>query len=264
MLTIARRAGLLSSAKVAYLHVIEPEDFMRTTIVPKAAAVLAAGFFIAAFTSPIHAEGKPMDRLVTVSATGYAYAEPDRASLTTGVTAEAETAAAALSANSERMQKVVAGLKEAGIDAKDIQTSNFQLEPRYTHPRDGAAPEINGYRASNQVTVGVRDLATLGPLFDKLVTLGANQMHGLSFEASKAEALKDTARQEAMANARRRAELLAAAAGAEVGEVVTISEESGYSGPRPMAMRAARADSVPMEAGTETLEARVTVTWRLK
>lgn len=205
-----------------------------------------------------------MDRLITVSATGYAYAEPDRATVSTGVAAEADTAAAALSANTELMQKVVDGLKESGIDAKDIQTSNFNVEPRYTNPRDGTPPVINGYRVSNQVTVLVRDLKGLGGLLDRLVTLGANQIGGLSFEVSKAETLKDEARKEAVANARRRAELLATAAGAEVGEVVTISEEMSYGGSRPVAMRAAKAESVPIEAGTETLEARVTVTWKLK
>lgn len=238
---------------------------MRPMIVSRPAALLAAASLFFALTTTLHAdEGKPMDRLITVSATGYAYAEPDRASLSAGVTAEGETAAAALSANTELMQKVVGGLKEAGVDAKDIQTSNFHLEPRYTHPRDGTAPAINGYRVSNQVTVLVRDLKALGGLLDKLVGLGANQVHGLSFEVSKAETLKDEARKEAIANARRRAELLAAAAGAEVGEVVTISEEVAYGGPRPVAMRAAKAESVPVEAGTETLEARVVVTWKLK
>lgn len=237
---------------------------MRPLTSPMPVALLAAASLLIALASPLRAEEKPMDRLITVSATGYAYAEPDRATISAGVAAEADTAAAALSANTELMQKVVDGLKESGIDAKDIQTSNFNVEPRYTNPRDGTPPAINGYRVSNQVTVLVRDLKALGGLLDKLVTLGANQVNGLSFEVSKAETLKDEARKEAVANARRRAELLAGAAGAEIGEVVTISEDMGYGGPRPVAMRAAKADSVPIEAGTETLEARVTVTWKLK
>lgn len=237
---------------------------MRTITTPTPTVLLAAVFLLVALASPLRAEEKPMDRLITVSAAGYAYAEPDRATVSAGVAAEADTAAAALSANTELMQKVVAGLKESGIDAKDIQTSNFNVEPRYRNPREGAPPTIDGYRVSNQVTVLVRDLKALGGLLDKLVSLGANQVSGLSFEVSKAETLKDEARKEAVANARRRAELLAAAAGAEIGEVVTIAEDVGYGGPRPMAMRAAKAESVPIEAGTETLEARVTVTWKLK
>ncbi len=234
------------------------------TIIQPAAALLAASFLVA-IAAPLRAEEKPMDRVITVSATGYAYAQPDQARLSSGVTAEAETAQAALAANTEKMKAVVAGLKESGIDAKDIQTSNFNVSPRYTSPKDGAAPVIDGYSVSNQVEVLVRDLKALGGLLDKLVSLGANQINGLSFVVSKAETLKDDARKEAVANARRRAELLATAAGAEVGDVVQISEETGYGGPRPMmAARAEKADFAPVEAGTETLEARVTVTWKLK
>lgn len=237
---------------------------MRPTIAPRVPALLAAASLLLTLATPLRAEDKPMDRLITVTASGYATAEPDQARLSAGVTAEADTAAAALSANTELMQKVVEGLKKSGIDAKDIQTSAFNVEPRYTNPRDGTPPVINGYRVSNQVTILVRDLKSLGGQLDTLVTLGANQVHGLTFEVSKEETLKDDARKEAVANARRRAELLAAAAGAEVGEVVTIAEDVSYGGPRPVAMRAAKAESAPIEAGTETLEARVTVTWKLK
>jgi uncharacterized protein YggE len=239
--------------------------FMRLTNATRPLALMAAALLLAV-TTPLRAEeAKSMDRLITVSATGYAEAEPDQARLSTGVTSEADTAAAALAANSELMKKVIAGLKENGVDAKDIQTSNFNVEPRYTDARDGGTPVINGYRVTNQVGILVRDLKSLGGLLDKLVTLGANQMHGLDFEVSKAETLKDEARKEAVANARRRAELLAAAAGAAVGDVVQIAEDVSYQGPRPMAMSSrAKADFAPVEAGTETLEARVTVTWKLK
>jgi uncharacterized protein len=239
---------------------------MRPLIAARPAAVFAAAALLFSLTAPLRAEDKLMDRLITVSATGYAYAEPDRARVSSGVASEAETARAALTANTEKMKQVVAGLKEAGIDAKDIQTSNFSVEPRYTNPQDGTPSKIDGYRVSNQVTVFVRDISAIGALLDKLASVGANQIYGLTFEVSKSETLKDEARKEAVANARRRAELLATAAGAEVGEVVSIAEDLQYSGPRPMAMARAAVskDSVPVEAGTETLEARVTVTWKLK
>lgn len=222
-------------------------------------------FSLAVLAAPVSAEDTSMDRTITVAATGYASAEPDRARVSSGVTVEAATAREALSANSEAMKAVIAGLKESGIDAKDIQTSTFNVEPRYTHPRDGTPPSVDGYRVSNQVEILVRDLSSLGELLDKLVTLGANQVNSLSFEVSEAETLKDSARKEAVANARRRAELLAEAAGAAVGDVMTINEEVRFDGPRPMAMRASMAqEAAPIERGTATLEARVTVTWRLK
>ncbi len=238
---------------------------MRLTTKLGPAVVFAAASAMLMFATPLRAEDKIMDRLITVSATGYVTAEPDQVRLSSGVTAEANTAEAALSANTEKMKAVVAGLKESGIDAKDIQTSNFSVNPRYTSPRDGAPPVIDGYVVSNQVEILIRDPKSLGALLDKLVSLGANQINGLNFVVSKEETLKDDARKEAVANARRRAELLAKAAGADVGEVVSIAEEVGYGGPRPMGMaRAAKMDAAPIESGSETLEARVTVTWKLK
>lgn len=207
-----------------------------------------------------------MERTVTVSASAEVAAEPDIARLSAGVASEADSAREALSRNTEAMRRLIEGLKGTGVDEKDIQTSAFNVEPRYTNPRDNRPPVISGYRVSNNVAITARDLKRLGELLDKLVTLGGNQIHGLTFDVSKAETLKDEARKQAIANALRRAKLYAAAAGAEVGAVVAISEETGHVvSPRPAMMgRAAMAQSVPIEAGSQMLEARVTVTWALK
>lgn len=213
----------------------------------------------------VKAQETRMERTITVSATGQAVAVPDMARVQSGVVAEAASAREALSANSAAMEKLIAGLKQNGVDGKDIQTASFRLEPRYTNPREGRPPVIDGYRAVNQVEVAVRDLDKLGLILDQLVTLGANQMNGLNFEVSTAETLRDEARKDAIANAKRRADLFAAAAGAKVGQVISISEGSA-SPPQPRfaAGRAAAMESVPVERGTETLVASVTVTWALE
>jgi uncharacterized protein YggE len=224
------------------------------------AAVLAA----AGSAGALAEEDSPMDRTVTVSASAEIAATPDIARIATGVTTEAATAREALSRNNEAMSKVVEGLKSAGIEPKDIQTGSFNVEPRYTSPRDNQPPVIDGYRVTNQVNVTARDLGRLGEVLDRLVTLGANQVHGLAFEVSKAETLKDDARREAMANAHRRAKLYAEAAGASVGEVVAIAEDAAAVAPRPYAMGRMAASAVPIEAGSVELSARVTVTWSLK
>lgn len=235
---------------------------MHATIV---ARTLAACVLTLAAGAAASAEEKPMQRTVTVSAAGQVSAEPDLARISTGIVTEAKAARDALARNSETMKALIAGLKSSGIEAKDIQTSSFHVEPRYTSPREGQAAAIDGYRVVNQVQVTARNLAKLGEVLDALVGLGANQMGGLAFEVSKAESLKDEARKEAMANALRRAKLLASAGGAEVGEVIAISEDVSDGGPRPLAMaRTAMAEAVPIERGTETLVARVTVTWALK
>jgi len=203
---------------------------------------------------------------VTVSATGTVAAEPDMAHVSTGVVSEAENARDALSRNSAAMKKLIEGLKAKGIAEKDIQTTSINVEPRYQQFKDGRPATIAGYRVVNQVRITARDLAKLGEVLDQAVTLGANQMGGIQFEVSNAETLKDQARKQAMENALRRAKLYAAGAGAEVGPVISISEEVHFAPPRPvpMARAALAAEAVPIEAGTQTLEARVHVTWSLK
>jgi uncharacterized protein YggE len=229
--------------------------------------ILAAALIALLPLSIGHAEDKNMERTITVSATGTAEAEPDRARITSGVSTEAPSARESLTANSEAMTKVIAALKAKGIDPKDIQTASFNVEPVMDYSKDGQAPKLRGYRVSNQVVVLVRDLDNLGTVLDDLVSAGANQIQGLAFEVSKAETLKDDARKDAIANALRRAKLLAEAAGAEVGQVLQISEDTTPESPVVFAaprFAKAQAASVPVERGTSTLEARVTTTWALK
>jgi uncharacterized protein len=228
------------------------------------AAFLLSWAALAGLSFEAAAEESRMERTVTVSATGAATAVPDEARIATGVVTEAATAREALTANNAAMAKLIAALKENGIEPQDIQTSGFNLNPRYTNPRDGQPPVIDGYQAANQVTVHVRDLNKMGEVLDKLVSVGANQMNGITFEISTAETLRDAARKDAVANARRRAELFAAAAGVKVGKVVSIVEGAMIE-PRPFvkAGRMAAMDAVPVERGTQSLEATVTVTWEL-
>ncbi len=234
---------------------------MRSLATSIRTAVVGLALFTAAPLA--QADDKAPRRSITVSASGTVSVEPDQARITSGVTADGASAREALTNNTAAMQKVIAGLKESGIDPKDIQTASFRVEPRYTRPIEGQAAKIDGYSVTNEVQVLVRDLDKLGDILDRLVTAGANQTAGLNFEVSKAETLLDEARQQAVANALRRAKLYAAAAGAEVGEVLTIVEGGGEP-PRPMVMaRAMKAEAVPIERGTETLEANVTITWAL-
>jgi uncharacterized protein YggE len=212
------------------------------------------------------AERQP-ERTVNVSATGSVKADPDVAHVSTGVVTEGATAREALDRNSAAMKSLIDGLKAIGIDAKDIQTTHIGVEPRYQQAtRDGRPPTIVGYRVTNQVRIVQRAIAKLGETLDKAVTLGANQIHGIQFEVSKAETLKDEARRAAMTNARRRADLYATAAGAQVDRVLAISETVFGGGPRPMGgnVRMAMAEAVPVEPGTQTLDVTVHVVWSLK
>ena len=228
-----------------------------------ALAVLLAG------AHPVLAEDKPMERTITVSATGMVQAETDEATIQTGVSSEAKTAREALTKNTEAIKQVIAELKAASIEARDIQTTQFNVEPVYVYPKEGRPPVVTGYRVNNSLGVRVRNLDRFGEVLDQLVTVGANQVNGIAFGVSKAEMLKDEARKTAMANAVRRAKLLAEAGGAELGDVLQIAEDVSFAGPQPVVFATAKvaaenAAVAPVERGSQQLEARVTVTWRLK
>lgn len=228
------------------------------------AVAMAASALLATNT---HAEDKKMTRTITVSASGRVSAEPDIVRLQAGLTTEAGTARKALAANNQVMRDLLEALDDAGINEKDVQTSNFNVSPRYSRPERGGTARINGYQVSNQVSVTVREIERAGEILDVLVQRGANQMSGMSFEVSNADKLKDKAREKAMKAARRRAELLAGAADADIGEVIAIAEDAPIHGPRPVAMhaRSMQAESsVPIASGSQELMARVTVTWALK
>jgi uncharacterized protein YggE len=191
------------------------------------------------------------------------------------VTSQGKTAAAALAANSADMNKVMAALKAAGIADKDLQTSNLNLNPVYAPQVVGpngmienTEPKIIGYQVNNQVTVRQRKLAEFGKVLDTLVTAGANQINGPSFELENSDAAMDEARAAAMAKARQRAELYAKAAGLKVKRIVSISEGGGFSPPMPVAYaRATSADMggapTPVAAGEVGLSASVAVQFEL-
>lgn len=182
-----------------------------------------------------------------------------------GVVTEATSASDALQQNSAAMQKVLDGLKKAGVAEKDIQTSRFDVQPRYSQQKSSSARQIAGYQVVNQVTVVVRKLEGLGGLVDKLVSLGANRFDGIQFEVSGFEKKKDEARRDAMKNALRMAKLYAEASGASLGDVLQISEGSGPSG-GPVVLGRARGAmaAAPVAPGEMELEVRVHVIWALK
>ena len=237
---------------------------MRTFTQALAGAALLVTAALMMARPGMAADGDKTERFVSVSATGSVVAVPDTAYITAGVLTEGDTARDALNRNNVATAKLIDGLKAASIAAKDIQTSQLSVSPRYTQSKEGRPATVSGYTVSNQVRVTVRDVKRLGEILDQAITLGANQMHGISFEVSTAESLKDDARKAAMQNARRRAELYATAAGVQLGQVLRISEDvRDVGGPMLQKSRAGLAN-VPVEAGTQTLEVEVHVTYALK
>lgn len=250
---------------------------MRARISPKfiahpasLAAAFAAALMLAAPASL--AQTVEPKRTITVQGEGTVSAKPDTASINAGVLAEAKTAREALSANTEKMTRVFDAIKSAGIKEEDIRTSGFSINAVYSHsPRkpDGSHedPKITGYRASNNVTVIIRDLDKVGSVLDELVTAGANNVNGVNFFIENPQSLMDDARRIAVEDALRRATILAGAAGANLGPVMTINESGGYR-PAPMMMRSMAMDesakAVPVAAGTQDITSNVNIVIELE
>lgn len=203
---------------------------------------------------------------LTVTGEGIVAARPDMATISLGVTTEGATAAAAMAGNSEELGRVLARLREAGIEDRDLQTSGLSLNPNWTQPRDGGTPQIRGYVASNLLTVRVRTLDRLGEILDRAVSDGANTLHGVSFGLTEPQPALDEARKRAVARAQATARLLTDAAGVTLGPVLSISEGNGYEPPRPMYREAAAlaAAPVPVAEGEVETSARVTMVFELR
>jgi len=204
-----------------------------------------------------------------ISVTGEATIStpPDLAHIDAGVASDAKTARDASEANNAAMAKVLQALKGANIDDKDIQTSRLSLQPQYASTASSrpGPTSIIGYRASNHVTVKLRDVAKAAGVIDTLVAAGANEIGGINFTVSQASKLLDEAREKAVADARRKAEIYAKAAGVTLGAPLIISEGGAPVIPLFRArMAPMAAASTPIAQGEETLSVSVNVTWAIK
>lgn len=218
---------------------------------------LAAGLLLAA---PARADSLPPAISVTGEAT--ISVPPDLAEVEAGVTSDAKTAHDASEANNATMGKLLLALKAAGIDPKDIRTSRLSLQPQNAPNRAGS-PAITGYRASNHVTVRLHDVTKVASTIDMLVGAGANDIGGINFMVSQASKLLDDARTQAVADARRKAEIYAKAAGVTLGAPLSISE-GGAPVPMFRAKVATAMAPTPVAPGEETLSVTVNVTWAIK
>ena len=207
------------------------------------------------------ASAQAAERTVTVTGEATVGVAPDTAVIRIGVSSQDKTAREAGEANARQMTSVLATIKASGIAERDIQTSRLSLQPQYD-PNKGGTARLTGFQATNQVTVRIRDIDSLPTVLDRAIGAGANEMSGIEFVVSEQSKLLDQARDDAIADARRKAELYARAAGAKVGQVVSISEE-GPAPPQPRPMQAVRAGAVPVAPGEQTLRAIVSVSYQL-
>ena len=227
---------------------------------------LLASAMIGALIAPSLADAPPPPML-TVTGEGSASAAPDIAIVSLGVVSEAANAQDALAANAKDMNAVVDTITGTGIEKKDVATSGLFVEPIYSDPSKdpNGQSRITGYRVSNQVTIRIRDIEKSGPLLDKVIAAGANRVNGISFEIGKSEALRDAAIKAAISEARRRAELMAEAAGVKLGPIQSISANDGGGPPvfRAMAMKDMAMPAPPVMSGTQEITANATIVYTI-
>lgn len=221
-------------------------------------AVLAVGGCDAS-SGPVAGSGDP--RQVTVVGEGQVQGVPD--TLTTNVAMEfiAADVSSALNQSSQRQQAVIDALVAAGIDRKDISTTQVSVQPQFG--TDGASNTIAGYRASNTIDVKIRDLDTASQTLTLIAETGgdATRINSVAFSIEDDSDLVRDARAEAFNDAKNRAQQYADLSGLSLGEVISISEESGSTPPRPMPRAAMEA--VPLEPGQQAVNFSVTVIWEL-
>ncbi|MBB4956044.1 uncharacterized protein YggE [Agrobacterium vitis] len=213
------------------------------------------------------------EAVINVSGEGEATLAPNMAIMQLGVVSEDEAAAQALKDNNLAMARVLKMLTDQGLADRDIQTSGFDITPRYKHvPDDKPAPQppaIEGYSVSNGLTVRVRDLAKLGGVIDGAVGLGVNQAGSIQFTNDKPELAISDARKQAMEDALAKAKTLTEAAGVKLGRIVSINENSARPFEQAMMMKTGMARDMaaaptPIAAGENTYRVTVNVTFALE
>lgn len=204
---------------------------------------------------------------ITVTGEGRITTVPDMATINLGVSTQARTSAEALTANSKALKQVLSEIQGAGIAERDIQTSGLSLSPVWSKnsSSSGGARNIVGFAVGNQVTIRIRKLDTVGSILDLVVKNGANQFHGLVFGVQEPGPAEDEARRLAVEEAMRKADLMAGAAGVELGAILQMNEY-GSPGVRPMMARAdmMMSDSMPIAGGEVSIGASVTMVYEIK
>jgi uncharacterized protein YggE len=241
----------------------------------KTRSILLASLFALALLvsacgpTTINQEAPPPQRTLSVSGTGIANLTPDIAYVNVGVHTEQPTAAEAVAENNAQTEKVITALTDFGIDPKDIRTTNFSIWPMDKYdPATGQPTGEKTYAADNTVTVTVRDFDTLGDLLDTVVQAGANTVNSVQFDVADKDKALAPARDAAVKDANAKAQELAASAGVQLGELISVSYQDTPAYPvydgRGGGGAAAEASAVPIQPGQLTFTVTVNETYGIE
>lgn len=237
--------------------------FLATALLTSAALITGCNSGAPTYITASSAQQATLD----VSATGEVNVAPDLAIVSAGVVQQGKTAREAMMNNATLMTAVFDELESAGIPKSDITTSQLSLQPQYDY-QDRRRPIIEGYEVRNTVTVKSDDIEQVGPMLDALVRAGVNNINQVQFTVKDPKTAMETARMDAIREAKAKAEAMADAAGVNLGALISLRESGGNMMPQPMLMRAARmemGDAVtPISAGEQTLSVSVNLTYGIE
>jgi uncharacterized protein len=208
-------------------------------------------------------------REVTVCGSGSVKVVPDMAEFVFGVTSTDKDAAWAQKKNAESIDKVIAKLEELGVDEKSITTSGYSIYPQYDYSSD--KQELTGYEVRTTLTVKDQKIEAAGKIISECVEAGINDFDYINFLSSEYEEAYQEALTQAVKAARKKAEVLAAAAGMKLGDVIMMTEgyqdtSASYTrtkGTAAMALDASAAD-MSLMAGESEISATVTVAYEMR
>lgn len=231
---------------------------------------VAALGFAACTPAPVTQVGPSSNRIssLDVSATGDVSTAPDRATVSAGVVTEGKTAREAMMANATKMNSVFEELIAAGIEKKNIQTSQLSLQPRYNY-QDRQTPTIDGYEARNNVSAKSEDIQSVGAMLDALVKAGVNNIGGIEFSVDNPDEALGSAREMAIKKAKVKAQGMAEAAGVKLGPLLNMSESNAGNPPRPMMQARYASDSLesaptPIAGGEQSLRVTVNLSYAIE
>src|SRR4030042_1888619 len=241
------------------------EVTMRTKLVIPTILLIAAAVLSACSGTVQFGQYQP--RIINVTGNAQVIQAPDIAYISIGVHSEAKTAKEAVASNNSQTQAVIDAIKGQGVDAKDIQTTNFSVYQQEKFAPTGESLGIY-FMADNTVYVTIRDITKIGDILDASIKAGANSIYGITFDVENKESAMASGRDQAMVDAKAQAAQLANAAGGTLGDVQSISYYSNAPVPvyydSTMPGVGGGGQSVPISPGQLTLSVAVSVVYGIK
>lgn len=233
-------------------------------------AIVVIFYFLAAINEKTSASNNDV---ISVTGTGEVYAKPDIGLIDISVKTEDINVSDATSENSEKMNNIIAYLKDSGVEEKDIKTTSFGISPVYSWEEKTGKRNLEAYEVTQVLEVKIRDLSKVGEVISNSTSLGANYVSSLSFIVDDDEKVKEEAKELAIEDAKEKAKNLEKSLGVRLVKIVNFSEgtvypTSSYSSYKALAGAGVALEdaafSPTIETGENKITSTVTITYEIR